>query len=128
MRALNSECTPCCAACLLGQRQWLFVTMPESRPINQPLFYVACPARAAPGCGHALETNPPSEQCHPLLHTNVPSLPHFSPQVRRQVAGMRIMSSTPGERSFVAEAAAAASARALLGPLARDAQVGVLYV
>ena len=37
---------------------------------------------------------------------------------------MRIMSSTPGERSFVAEAAAAASARALLGPLARDAQVG----
>ncbi|PRW61538.1 MAP3K epsilon kinase 1-like isoform X2 [Chlorella sorokiniana] len=53
---------------------------------------------------------------------------HEAAEVRRQVAGMRIMSSTPGERSFVAEAAAAASARALLGPLARDAQLRAAFL
>ena len=37
---------------------------------------------------------------------------------------MRIITTTAGERSFVQEAAATASARALLGPLARDPQVG----
>lgn len=58
------------------------------------------------------------------IHPHRFARPPHTPQVRRQVAGMRIMSSTPGERSFVAEAAAAASARALLGPLARDGQVG----
>ena len=49
-------------------------------------------------------------------------------QVRRQVAGMRILSIAPGERSFVAEAAATASCRALLGPLACDAALRAAFV
>jgi hypothetical protein len=68
--------------------------------------------------------------CYCCYHCTA-AAPHCVPhvlQVKRQVAGMRIITTTAGERSFVQEAAATASARALLGPLARDPQAGAALV